>query len=105
MFREIISPILRSTRLCLHLVVQCTDDAAGRQYRRCIIPQAVNTVYAPEDGWIYRPKHVELVGIINKLLLLNLVCVYIICTVVLFKNTKNIYYAQYMRFISIDTFG
>jgi len=28
MFRAIISPILRSTRLCLQLVVQCTGDAA-----------------------------------------------------------------------------
>jgi hypothetical protein len=32
-FRAIISPILRST-----------DDAACWQHRRCIIPQAVNTV-------------------------------------------------------------
>ena len=30
MFRAIISPILRSTRLCLQLVVQCTDEAACR---------------------------------------------------------------------------
>ena len=29
MFRAIISPILRSTRLCLQLVVQRTNDAAG----------------------------------------------------------------------------
>ena len=28
---------------------------------------------APEDGRNYRPKHVELIGIINKLLLLHLV--------------------------------
>jgi len=26
MFRAIISPILRSTRLCLQLVVKCSDD-------------------------------------------------------------------------------
>jgi len=32
----------------------------------CIIPQAVNTVCAPEDGRNYRSKHVELIGIINK---------------------------------------
>jgi len=38
MFRAIISPIFRSTRLCLQLMVQCTDDAAGRQHHRCIIP-------------------------------------------------------------------
>ena len=33
---------------------------------------------APEDGRNHRPKHVELIGIINKLLLLHLVGVYII---------------------------
>jgi len=33
---------------------------------------------APEDGRDQHPKHVELVGIINKLLLLHLVGVYII---------------------------
>jgi len=32
---------------------------------------------APEDGWVQRPKHVELIGI-NKPLLLHLVGVYII---------------------------
>ena len=47
-----------------------TDDAASRQHRRCIIPQDVNTVSAPEDGRNYRPKHVELIVIINKNLLL-----------------------------------
>jgi hypothetical protein len=33
---------------------------------------------APEDGRGHRPKHVELIGIINKSLLLQLVPVYII---------------------------
>ena len=33
---------------------------------------------APEDGRDQRPKHAELIGIINKLLLLHLVGVYII---------------------------
>jgi hypothetical protein len=33
---------------------------------------------APEDGWDQCPKHVELIGIINKPLLLHLVGVYII---------------------------
>ena len=38
-----------------------------------------NTQYsAPEDGCDHRPKHVELIGIINKPLLLHLVGVYII---------------------------
>jgi len=36
MFRAIISPILGSTRLCI--------TACGIMHRRCIIPQAVNTV-------------------------------------------------------------
>ena len=35
MFRAIISPILRSTRLCLQLVVQCTDDAAWHYTTSC----------------------------------------------------------------------
>ena len=33
---------------------------------------------APEDGQVHRPKKVELIGIINKPLLLHLVGVYII---------------------------
>jgi len=37
MCRAIISPILRSVRLCLQLVVQSTDDAACRKYCRCFI--------------------------------------------------------------------
>jgi len=73
MFQAIISPILRSTRLCLQLVVQCTDDAARRLRRRCTIPQSS----APEDGRNYRPKHVELIEVINKLSLLHLLgCLY-----------------------------
>ena len=49
----------------------------SRQHCRCIIPQAVHTVCAPEDGRNYRPKPVELIGIINKSLLLHLVgCLY-----------------------------
>jgi len=33
---------------------------------------------APEDGRDHRPKHVEMIGIINEWLLLHLVGVYII---------------------------
>ena len=56
----------------LHLI-----QATGWQHRRCIIPQAVNTDRAPEDGRNCRPKHFELTGIINKPLLLDLVgCLY-----------------------------
>jgi hypothetical protein len=44
MFRTIISPILRRIRLCLQLVVPCTDEADCWEHRWCVIPQAVNTV-------------------------------------------------------------
>ena len=44
--------------------------ACGIMHRGCCRP-------APEDGRNYRPKHVELIGIINKPLLLHLVgCLY-----------------------------
>ena len=52
--------------------------AAGRQHQGCLIPQAVTQSSAPEDWRDQQPKHVELIGIINKLLLLHLVDVYII---------------------------
>ena len=52
--------------------------ATGRQHRGCIILQAITQFNAPEDGRDHRPKHVELNGIINKPLLLDLIGVYII---------------------------
>jgi hypothetical protein len=45
----------------------------GRQHRGCIIPQAVNTVYCSWRRAKSSPKHVELIGIINKPLLFHLV--------------------------------
>jgi len=76
MFREIILPFFRSTRLC---VTSC-----GIMHRRCCRPPAGNIVgalyhtqsSAPEDGQNNCPKHVELTGIINKLLLLHIVACY-----------------------------
>ena len=66
------------TRLC---VIAC-----GIMYSRCCRPATSWVHYttscntqssAPEDGRNYRPKHVELTGIINKPLLLHLVgCLY-----------------------------
>ena len=52
--------------------------ATGRQHRGCIIPQAVaHSLSAPEDGQNNCPKHVELIVIINKPLLLHIVgCLY-----------------------------
>ena len=47
--------------------------ATGRQHRGCIIRQAVTQSSAPEDGQNSCPKHVELIGIINKPSLLRLV--------------------------------
>jgi len=41
----------------------------NRQHRQCIIPQAVNTSSAPEDGRHYRPKHVELIEIVDKVII------------------------------------
>ena len=41
---------------------------------------------APEDGRNHRPKHVELIGFINKPLLLHLVGVYIIYIKVAWSN-------------------
>ena len=51
--------------------------AGGPQHRVCIIPQAVTKSSAPEDGRNHRQKHVELIGIIKKPLVLHLVgCLY-----------------------------
>ena len=61
--------------------------ACGIRHPRCC-RQATSWVHyttscnkqssAPEDGWDQRPKHVELIGIINKPLLLHIFGVYII---------------------------
>ena len=83
MFRAIILPILRSARLC---VTSC-----GIMHPRCCRPRtswlhnttSCNTLSsAPEDGQNSCPNHVELIGIIIKLLLLHLVgCLYYLCVV------------------------
>ena len=88
-----ITPIFRSVRLCV--------TACGIMHPRCcqpvgwkrdssayrlpvgIIPVHYTTSCntqssAPEDGQDHRPKHVELIGIINKPLLLHLIGVYIV---------------------------
>jgi len=50
---------------------------AARQNRGCIIPHSVTQFSAPDDGRNHRSKHVELIGIINKPLLLHVVgCLY-----------------------------
>ena len=95
MFRPLSPPIFRSTRLCVTacglMHPRCCRSVAWkrsssasrlpayRQQRRCIIPQVCNTQSsAPEDGRDQGPKHVMLIGIINKQFLLHLVGVYTI---------------------------
>ena len=75
MFQEFILPIFRSTRLCV--------TACGIMHQRPATSSVHYTTNcntqssAPEDGQNNFPKHVELTGIINKLLLLHLVgCLY-----------------------------
>ena len=81
MFREIIIPIFRSTRLCI------TVCGIMHPPRCCRLPPATSWVHfttscntqssVPEDGQNDCPKHIELTGIINKPLLLHLVgCLY-----------------------------
>ena len=97
MFRAIILPIFRSTRLCV--------TACGIMHARCVhYTTSCNTQSsAPEDGQNNCPKDVELSGIINKPLLLHLVgCLYYLyqwCTVkqisdneiyLLIKYTKSV---------------
>ena len=64
----------------LRLVVYSTHDVAGRWPATSwvLYTTSRNTQSsAPEDVRNYRPKHVELIGIINKSLLLHLVgCLY-----------------------------
>ena len=78
MFRALIPPIFRSTRLfvtaCGIIHPRCCRTATSWVHytTSCNIPSS-----APEDGRNNRPKHVELIGIINKPLLLHLVgCLY-----------------------------
>jgi len=101
MFRAIISPILRSTRLCV--------TVCGIMHRRCCLPAAPSVHYttscntqssAPEDGRNYRPKLVERIGIINKPLLLHLVgCLYY-CISDARSNIKSILFAFLKYFFS-----
>jgi len=88
-----ITPIFRSIRLCV--------TVCGIMHPRCCQPVSLEAEFlryrpaksclhyttncnthasAPEDGRDHRPKHVELMWIINKPLLLDLVGVHIIYT-------------------------
>ena len=79
MFWEIILPIFRSTRLC---VTQSSAPEDGQNNRLCVTQSS-----APEDGQNNCPKHVELTGIISKLLLLHLVaCIHYSYFILLFET-------------------
>jgi hypothetical protein len=79
MFRALIPPIFRSTRLCVTLcgIVHSMHYRPATSWMH--YTTSCNTQSsAPEDGWDQSPKHFELIGIINKPLLLHIVGVYII---------------------------
>ena len=73
MFRAIILPIFRSTRLCVTACgIMHHDVPAGTSWVH--YTTSCNTQSsAPEDGQNNCPKHVELTGIVNKPLMLHLV--------------------------------
>jgi len=91
MFRAIILPIFRSARLCVTVcgimhTLCCRPLTSWMHYTTSCNTQSS----APKDGQNNCPKHVELVGIINKPLLLQLVgCLYYLyqwCTVKQISN-------------------
>ena len=75
MFRAIILPIFRSARLCsLEAELPGYQPATSWMHYTTSCNTQCST---PEDGQNNCPKHVELIGIINKPLLLHLVgCLY-----------------------------
>ena len=86
MFRAIILPIFRSTRLCVTacgiMHPRCCRPATGRQHR---VYSSRGESSAPEDGQNNCPKHVKLTGIINMPLLLHLVdCLYYLYFLIFF---------------------
>ena len=65
MFRAIISPIPRSTILWYKAPMMLpADSIVGALYHKLQTQSS-----APEDGRNYRPKHVELIAIINKIII------------------------------------
>ena len=93
MFRALIATIFRNTRLCVTACGimhprYCRPVTGKRRNSASTLPAGVMPVHyttscnkqssAPEYGRDQRPKHVELIGIINKPLLLHLFGVYII---------------------------
>ena len=59
---------------------------------------------APEDGRNQRSKRVELIGIINKPLLLHLVGVYILCINYARSNKYQIHRSNFVKMPKISNF-
>ena len=96
MFRASITPIFRSTRLCVTAcgIMHSRSCRPVAWKRRNLVPPLIdyrpatswvhyitscNTQSsAPEDGSDHHPEHVELIGIIKEPLLLHLVGVYMV---------------------------
>ena len=57
----------------LQLVVQCTNALPAGNIVGALYHKLQTQSSAPEDGRNHRPKHVELIGIINRPLLLHLI--------------------------------
>ena len=96
-FRAMIPPIFRSTRLCVTacgiMHPRCCRPIAWKRRNRKLLTQS----NAPEDGRNHRTKHVELIGIINKLLLVHLVGVHIIYINDARSNKYQIYLKQFQN--------
>ena len=95
MFRAMISPIFRSTRLCCYSLWYNAPTMLPAGYLLATswvhYTTSCNTQSsAPEDGQNNCSKHVELTGIINKPLLLHLVrCLYYLYQWCTFKQISD----------------
>ena len=72
---------IKNTRLCLQLVVYCTNDAA------CWWPGWGGVPPHPEDGRNYRPKQIELIEIINKIIIVLYSWLFILLYLILYYFT------------------
>ena len=104
MFRAIILPIFRNTRLCYGLWYNAPTmlPATGRQHRGYIIPQVVtHSLVLLKMGKNNYPKHGELTGIINKPLFLHLFgCLYYLykwCTVKQISDNEIYLLIKYIK--------
>jgi len=96
MFRAIILPIFRNTRLCVTACgitqPRCCRPTTGRPAKSWMhYTTSCNTSSSvPEDGQINVLKHFEFTGIINQQLLLPLVgCLYYLYQWCTFKKISN----------------